>query len=324
MKTTFDITQKSIKNYVAIIQIKVDNSIYHVYPMKGSNAWKGCAYAYASPNGINKLENAKLYFINPGELKMALPGAKLLPNTNKYYRLYNDMTDNFNKFDVEYMDTSDMISEIATWHKYLDFTLVHINGTNTYAKVLPEEFDELVRNLHRSGRRDFKVAKITDTFQKIQFAHFDASVNKSFSLYGIDENEFGFEQYVHINRVTDTENHTPKNGYIVFCKSGSIERFMLVYDTASRSVLNEKQVIQLNQTYNSFVGKVARKRDLSIIKMVEFKNYRGSVNNKEYEKYAKKCTIYASFITDYECTDILSKAELKETTQVIDITHFIL
>lgn len=71
MKTTFDITQKSIKNYVAIIQIKVDNGIYHVYPMKGTNAWKGCAYAYASPNGINKLENAKLYFINPGYLKMA-------------------------------------------------------------------------------------------------------------------------------------------------------------------------------------------------------------------------------------------------------------
>lgn len=127
-----------------------------------------------------------------------------------------------------------------------------------------------------------------------------------------------------MNRVTDTENHTPKNGYIVFCKAGAVERFMLVYDTASRSVLNEKQVIQLNQTYNSFVGKVARKRDLSIIKMVEFKNYRGSVNDKEYEKYAKKCTISASFITDYECTDILSKAEFKETTQVIDITHFIL
>lgn len=38
MKTTFDITQKSIKNYVAIIQIKVDNGIYHVYHMKGTNA----------------------------------------------------------------------------------------------------------------------------------------------------------------------------------------------------------------------------------------------------------------------------------------------
>lgn len=326
MKTTFDITRKSIKNYIAIVEIKIDEEIYHVYPMKGTYAWKGCAHAYASAFGIKNLEDTKLYFIKQEDFFKAYKMlAKCLTNTKKYYCMHKSAEERFNMsmVNIEYMDATDMLGEIASWHKYLDFYLINIVDTRTYCKVLPEEFDECIRNLHRNGKRNLRVAKITDTLQKIMLAGYDASVNKYYTIYEFNESLFNLVKYVHINRVTDTEKHEPKNGYIIFVKQNASERFMLVYDTTSKFITNETGVIKMNQDYNSFITKICKKRELRIIKMVEFKNYCGLVNDKEFRKCQKQYTFSVTFITDYECTDILSKAEFKETTQVIDLTHFL-
>ena len=56
--------------------------------------------------------------------------------------------------------------------------------------------------------------------------------------------------------------------------------------------------------------------------MVAFYNYRGIINEDNFKKYLKKGTIGMNHITDYECTDILSKAQKSETVQAIDNAWF--
>ena len=323
METTFDITQKTIKNYVGIVQIKIDDKLYHVYTMNGSKVWLACAFAYSSPQGLKDPSLYNLFFIRKDVFANKFSLRKIFSNIKHCYREYENFKDICEKNNVEYMDATSMLSEIAHWHKYLDFYLIKY-GNNRYQKILEPEFDEAIRNLHRLQRYNIEVVHITDTEQKIMFAAIDAKIHKSYLLYCVDESVLNMKRYVHVNRVSDNDNHTPKDGYLIFLKQGSVERFMLVYFTVGSLAFSEKTVISINSTYNSFISKIVKKRGLDIIKIVEFTNYKGSIYDIEYQKAVKKKSINASYITDYECTDILTKAEEKNTVQVIDVMNLVM
>lgn len=258
MKTTFEISQKNIKHYIGIVELKIDDKLYHVRPLKGSKVWSGCAYAYTSPQGLKDASLYKLYFIPESEMYF-LPCYRAQTSISKYYRGYKPIVDVLERNNANYMDATDMVPEIATWHKYLNFYLFKLNnnGHKQYAKILDAEFEEAVRHLHRCNIRNFEIAHVTDLATQMAWSSIDAKLNKTYYIYCVDDEALGFKPYVHVNRVTDTDKHSSKDGWIIFMKQGSVERFVLMYHTYT-NINSETAVIKANGFYNNFIQKVAR------------------------------------------------------------------
>lgn len=317
MKT--EINEKNIKNFVVVLITKVNNSeIYKVYPVLGQNVWRLGVHECMNPNGDIVRNTDSTVIAIPKENYTI--NMKCLPNTKKYYKQYSNP---YNKFITQKgaFDVTDKLREMASYHKYMNFYLLRYKE-NVFMKVPEKELHEAIRALHRSNFYNIDILHITDDKRKVLWGGYDTSINYSYTVYNIDETLYPFEKYVHHDEVSDNNEYTHKNGHLIFVKCGSVERFMLMYHTTGKVENNEQSVIKNNQIYNSFLHKVLKKRNLEIVKMVAFNDYRGIINDENFVKCFKKGSIQTSFITDYECTDILSKAAKSETVQVIDNARF--
>lgn len=287
-------------------------------PMKSNKAYLLGAYYFGSCGGKHTDEVKKLIHIYAVPNHRTFNG-KFLTSTNKYYHHSYLFDDIINYPDV--IEVTDLAQQLADTHKFLDFRIVHYQ--KRYIKCSFDEFTECIRNLHRRGiRNGISYLDVTgDSEMKLWMANIPTTISKNFLMFISDTSEF--TEYVHQDSILSNEEFSHKDGFLVFVKDGGVDRFLLMYHTTKKLELDETQVIDMNRTYNNFLSKIIRKSGIKVIKIVAFKDYRGIINEKEYLKYTgKRPKIGCSYITDYECTDILSKAKSSETCQVLDIATF--
>lgn len=287
-------------------------------PMKSSKVYLLGAYYFGSFGGkhTDAVKKTIHIYAVPNNITF---NAKFVTTTNKYYHhsyLFEDIIDC-----PDVIEVTDFALELADTHKFLDFRIVHYE--KRYIKCSFDEFTECIRNLHRRGiRNGISYLDVTGNSEmKLWMANMPTTISKNFLTCISDDSEF--TEYIHQDSILSNEEFSHKDGFLIFVKDCGVDRFLLIYHTTKKLEFDEAQVIDMNRTYNNFLSKIIRKSGIKVIKMVAFKDYCGIINEKEYLKYTgKRPKIGCSYITDYECTDILSKAKSSETCQVLDIAIF--
>lgn len=302
------------KNYWFILDEGTESTAYHrLTPMKYSNAWKIAARYIGDPKGERVHDSMKLYAIPNSRVSVYKP----LSTCTRYYRGYVPVPENLK----EAIDISENAWELAETHKYLDFILITAEH-NIYIKAPVNEFDEAIRILHRRGLRNIRICKVEgNDKRKVFWANHQTTSSKQHWV-ALNPEDYQFEEYHHVTRVSPDNNFSSKNGFILFVKQNNVDRFIVINHTTGQFETSESEIIRINGIINSFVAKIQKKLKFTIVKMVAFYNYRGIINEDNFKKYLKKGTIGMNHITDYECTDILSKAQKSETVQAIDNAWF--